>query len=174
MQELSQRLARGDSAAFAELYDSCADVLHSYLVCRLGSSDAASDVVQETFLRLVRSRRRLKKVEKLMPYVFQIARNEANRWHKRNRKLARRAVHSIEETVEAPESAVDQIEARDTVTVALEQLNESEREIVQLKIYAGLTLREIAEITNDPPGTVATRYRRAIHRMRNSLAKELR
>jgi len=42
--DLAARLARGDDAAFAELYDACADRLHGYLAARLGSRDAASDV----------------------------------------------------------------------------------------------------------------------------------
>ena len=40
METLGRRLARGDQAAFAELYDRCADRCHHYLVTRLGSRDA--------------------------------------------------------------------------------------------------------------------------------------
>ena len=48
MDELAGRLARGEKAAFAELYDVCADRLYHYLAHRLGSRDAAGDVLQET------------------------------------------------------------------------------------------------------------------------------
>src|SRR5262245_58474534 len=79
MDELAERLARGEAAAFAELYDACADRLHHYLTVRLGSRDEADDVLQETFVRLVRSRRRLRRVENLTAYLFAVARNEAAR-----------------------------------------------------------------------------------------------
>ena len=79
MHELAARLARGEEAAFAELYDACADRLHHYVAARLGSRDAASDVVQSAFLRAVKSRRRFRGVENPVAYMFQIARNEAAR-----------------------------------------------------------------------------------------------
>jgi len=77
--DLAARLARGEEAAFAELYDACADRLHRYLTVRLGSQDAASDVVQAAFLRAVKSRRRFRNVENPIAYLFQVARNEATR-----------------------------------------------------------------------------------------------
>jgi len=85
MEQLAVRLARGDEAAFAELYDASADRLHHYLAARLGSRDAASDVLQTAFLRAVKSRRRFRGVENPVAYLFQIARNEAVRWAKRRR-----------------------------------------------------------------------------------------
>ena len=79
LKELAARLARGDEAAFAELYDACADRLHGYLAARLGSRDTASDVLQSAFLRAVKSRRRFRGVDNPVAYMFQIARNEAAR-----------------------------------------------------------------------------------------------
>ena len=77
MNELGQRLARGEPTAFAELYDHCADRCHHYLTVFLGSRDAADDVLQETFVRLVRNRGKLGGVENLPAYLFVAARNEA-------------------------------------------------------------------------------------------------
>src|SRR5947209_19856301 len=77
MSDLATRLARGEPAAFAELYDRCGDRCHHYLSAYLGSRDAADDVLQETFVRLVRGRGRLAKVDNLVAYVFTVARNEA-------------------------------------------------------------------------------------------------
>src|SRR4051812_44432721 len=85
MHELAARLARGEEAAFAELYDCCADRLHHYLAGRLGSRDAASDVLQTAFLRAVKGRRLFRGVKNPVAYLFQIARNEAVRWATRRR-----------------------------------------------------------------------------------------
>src|SRR3954451_2569399 len=85
MHDLAARLARGEEAAFAELYDASADRLHHYLTARLGSRDSASDVLQTAFLRAVKSRKRFRGVENPMAFLFQIARNEAVRWAKRRR-----------------------------------------------------------------------------------------
>ena len=86
MENLSRRLAQGDPAAFAALYDACADRVHHYLVVRLGSREDADDVLQETFVRLARNRRRLAGVDNLMAYVFTVARNEAARLARRSRR----------------------------------------------------------------------------------------
>src|SRR4051794_30314226 len=86
MDPLGKRLSAGDSAAFAELYDLCADRCHHYLVARLGSRDAADEVLQNVFVRLVRQRDSLGRVENLLAYVFAIARNEAIRFAGRESK----------------------------------------------------------------------------------------
>lgn len=90
MERLDQRLARGDRTAFAELYDACADRCHHYLVVRLGSRESADEVLQETFLRLVRNRGSLAGVENLAGYVFMVARNEALRYAARRSRVASR------------------------------------------------------------------------------------
>src|SRR5262249_61409709 len=98
MDRRAQRLARGDPAAFAELYDACADRVHHYLVVRLGSRADADDVLQETFVRLARMREKLANVEDLVAYVFAAARNEAIRLVERQAREGRpRTVPSPEE-----------------------------------------------------------------------------
>jgi RNA polymerase sigma-70 factor (ECF subfamily) len=168
MGELADRLAEGDPAAFAELYDACADALRHWLLGQLGSAADADDVVQETFVRLARSRKKLRKVENPVAYAFAAARNEVARLAKRRgRRHYRESVHG------APldSDTAPQREAMDAVRAALASLPSQQREIVELKAYGGLTLREIAEITSLPPGTVATRYRAALGRLRDWLVR---
>src|SRR5688572_28798350 len=89
METPSERLAQGVHAAFAELYDACADQVHHYLVVQLASRADADDVLQETFLRLIRSRAKLSEVENLIACVFKIARNEALRLSERRSREGR-------------------------------------------------------------------------------------
>jgi RNA polymerase sigma-70 factor, ECF subfamily len=165
--ELAARLARGDEAAFAELYDACADSLHGYLARRLGSRDAASDVVQSAFLRAVKSRRRFRGVENPVAYMFQIARNEAVRAF-RKRPIAPPILS------DGPEYSQPDADDAEAVAMALDRLDVNERELVELKIYAGLTFREIAEVVSRPQATVATQYRRALESLRSWLTKQYR
>ena len=95
MRERARRLAHGDPSAFAELYDACADRVHHYLLVRLGSPADADDVLQETFVRLARTREKLATVENLVAYVFAAARNEAiRRLERREREGRERAAPS--------------------------------------------------------------------------------
>ncbi len=167
MGALQARLARGEPAAFAELYDACADRVGHYLLVRLGSRADADDVLQEVFLRLVRTRKKLAKVENLEAYVITIARNEAARWaaRKTRRQRGQTPLRAAELFV-WPAGDNDLREAAEIVAGALQQLDEDLREIVELKTYTGLTFQEISELTGLPRGTVATRYRTAIEQMR--------
>jgi RNA polymerase sigma-70 factor, ECF subfamily len=171
MHELAARLARGDEAAFAELYDTCADRLHAYLTARLGSRDRAADVVQETFLRAVAARRRFRKVDNPIAYLFQIARNEAIRFMLREKRRAPPSLSAAE--LFATDSSQLKREQAELASAALNRIAPDDRELVELKIFAGLTFSEIAEVTGLPQATVATRYRRALEQLRPWLSKQL-
>lgn len=171
MNDLGARLARGDRQAFAELYDACAVRLHHYLVVQLQSRADADDALQETFLRLTRGREKLATVENLTAYVFAVARNEASRLAARRRRTG--AELSGDSLFGG---GCDEAQVRETaelVAAALGRLRPEEREVIELKTYAGLTLAEIAAVTGAPPGTVATRYRAALKKLRQLLVKEL-
>lgn len=168
MRTLADRLARGDDSAFAELYDACADRLYRFAAARLGSADAAADVVQTAFMRAVKSRRKFRRVENPSAYMFQIVRNEVIRaasapgWKAEYASPEGLAASAEGETTDGAEA----------LATALRRLDEDDREIVELKSYSGLTFAEIAELTQRPPGTIATRYRRALESLRSWLAKE--
>ena len=173
MESHGERLGRGDKAAFAELYDDCAERVHHYLVSRLGSRVDADDVLQETFVRLARDRKRLANVQNLLPYVFATARNEAHRLIEHRVREGRRRTE-LESVLVIVEDGRDQNkrEAAERVSVLLEGLDPPLREIVELKSFGALTFREISEVTGLPQGTVATRYRSALEKMRGQAVKE--
>ncbi len=170
---LADRLARGDSSAFAELYDACADRVHHFLVVRLGSRPDADDAMQETFVRLARSREALAGVKDLMAYVFTIARREAIRLAGRRSREDRARSSLAGALLFEPEAADGRASAEtaEWVAASLARIGVELREVVELRIYAGLTFREIAEVTGLPQGTVATRYRSALEKMRGQLAE---
>jgi RNA polymerase sigma-70 factor (ECF subfamily) len=171
LHDLAARLARGEEAAFAELYDACAGRLHRYLTVRLGSHDSASDLLQATFVRAVQNRPRFRNVDNPIAYLFQIARNEAIRAGGKRRRQNERSLPIEDSFTTSDDGSAD---SDDLVAAALDRLNPDTREMVELKIYAGLTFREIADATGKPQGTVATEYRRALESLRGWLTKELR
>jgi RNA polymerase sigma-70 factor (ECF subfamily) len=111
-------------------------------------------------------------VENPVAYLFQIARNEAVRWAARRRANDRPLTTA--DVFAANGDAFGQRDDAEVVAAALRQLSAEDRELVELKVFAGLTLREIADVTGMPQGTVATRFRRAIESLRPWLAKQLR
>ena len=160
---LARRFAEGEEAAAGELYDLLADRVHHFLVVCLRSRQEADDALQETFLRLMRHRAKLADVENLTAYVFTVARGEALRWLQRRNRRAEVPVLAAEECFVASEINMEDVEH---VAAALASLPQDLREVVELKVYSGLVLREIAEVTGTPLGTVASRYRTALAKLK--------
>jgi RNA polymerase sigma-70 factor (ECF subfamily) len=111
----------------------------------------------------------------LVAYVFAVARNEAAR---QTLQRGRSREESIPPAGDALfcEAAGDDHRAREMaqlVAAALDRLIPEQREILELKTYAGLTFREISRVTGLPQGTVATRYRTGIGKLRAWLAREM-
>lgn len=172
METLQARLARGEPTAFAELYDAHADRLSHYLLIRLQSQADADDALQETFVRLARNREKLAEVGNLEAYVITIARNEAARLRAGNaRRLDGHEPLGGNEFFCCEADGYELRETAETVAAALQRLDSDLREVVELKAFTGLTFQEIAQVTGLPQGTVATRYRSALAKMKAWLAK---
>jgi RNA polymerase sigma-70 factor, ECF subfamily len=173
MATLQARLARGEPAAFAELYDACADRVGHYLLVRLGSWADAEDAMQEIFVRLARAREELAKVDNLEAYVITIARNEAARLAAANAKRGRnQELLSAEKLFRYDPGDADARENAETVAAALQRLAPELREVVELKTFAGFTFQQIGQATGVPQGTAATRYRSALAKMRAWFARQ--
>ncbi len=96
MKPLAQRLADGDDHSFQSLYDRCSQRLFRFLVAKTGSCDLAADALQETFLRAVKFRERLREVNSLESWMFTIARREANRILTRSNRTRHRGLVDAE------------------------------------------------------------------------------
>ncbi len=170
MSQLAHRLASGESQAFAELYDLCGNQMHHFLVAKRMSREDAGDLIQEVFLRLVRKRSAFQSVANPVAFAFQVARNEANRWLSRSiRKREQFRLIAADLFVEVAPSQSASKDWREALTIALAVLPEEQSEVVMLKIYSEFTFQEISAITSTPQGTVATRYRLGIGKLRELL-----
>lgn len=170
--ELLRSYRRGDVDAFVLLYGRYNRAL--YLYARTLAQDAArsEDLVQEAFVRLVRyDPERLGDDAQAFLYavVRNLVRDELRRTASRQRGEPLIAARVSEG------SALDSArlaQLAETVTRALEELPEEQRETIVLKIYCGMTFQEIAELTGTSMGTVASRYRYAIEKLGQLLADE--
>lgn len=169
MKPLAERLSEGDDDAFQSLYDLCSTQLFRFLVSKTGSRDLAADALQETFLRAVRFRQRLREVKSLEAWMFTIARREADRLMTRSNRTRHDELVDGEDANNLRKPDQSRLDDRDELESALARLTPVEREILELHFYGGLTFREVAEVTQTPPGTVATRYRAVIANLRTRL-----
>jgi RNA polymerase sigma-70 factor (ECF subfamily) len=168
---LAESLAAGDPDAFAALYDRLAFRLLGAARTMTGSAADAEDVVQDLFVALARGRARLAAVADLEAYVFTMLRNAIRR---RGRRAAidRRAVLAIAQDrrdTGAHATAAAEL-PDDELAAAVAALPEAQREVVALKIDAGLTFAEIAAVTGTSLNTAASRYRYALEKLSTALA----
>jgi RNA polymerase sigma-70 factor (ECF subfamily) len=195
---LVREVATGSEDALAALYDRHADGVHSAAARLTDDRQVAEEVVQETFLALWnRAERFDPAIGSLAAWLYTIARNRTvdrlRAAGRRPRLIPLRAAGREDESEDAtierlavsggvvggagaspgPESEFLRRETRTTVRRTLDALPELERTAILLAYRDGMTQSEIAERLGWPLGTVKTRTRRALLRLREVLAEEL-
>jgi RNA polymerase sigma-70 factor (ECF subfamily) len=153
-----------------ELYGRHGEDLFRYLVFRLGSVEDAEDVLQEIFCRFARYGLRWNFVRDPQAFVFKVARNEVNRILKR--KLGRREGEKMILSGAAGGFTAAFIAPEEQSLAALlrsaDDLPAEQREVVFLKIYEGLTFKEIGSVCGVSANTAASRYRYGIEKLREA------
>jgi RNA polymerase sigma-70 factor, ECF subfamily len=168
-----QDLAEGREDAFAALYDRFGKTLYRTALTLLGSPSDAEDAVQEVFVGLVRARGALSKVDNLRAYLFASLRHAACRqsaYHKAERQMTPRDLADIFKV--EPHGLDADRDAR--LERAVLNLPLEQRELVALKVDAGLTFAEIAGCLGISANTAASRYRYALEKLRAALMEECR
>ncbi len=172
--DLLLAVARGDRQAFSALYDRFASIAHGVVRGVVRDPSQSEEVAQEVFVEVWR-----------MAPRFDPDRGSARTWlltmaHRRaidrvrseqtSRDRTERAGHrdrgrSFDEVSEQVEVSLE----HEQVRTALEVLTDLQREAVELAYYQGHTYREVAEILNTPLGTIKTRMRDGLIRLRDEM-----
>ena len=171
LQELLRKTARGDSAAFADLYKRTSAKLFGVAVRIAGRGELAEDALQECFV-LVWQRAPDYDPQRgaAMSWLIAIMRNcTIDRMRRRG---VRPEGHAAPDTalarLVAPESASRGAELR-ALKHCLDELDEQPRRAVMLAYLYGLTREELAEQLAVPVGTVKSWIRRSLDRLRRCL-----
>lgn len=175
---LLRRVARGDQAAFADLYDRLSGVLYSIASRILGDPKDAEDVLQDAFIQIW-DKAGAFDPESGSPlgWAATLTRNRAID----RLRATRRRRQWIEDVASAAGSAPEAqtpevivgVEAREQaarIRSALQLLPADQRQAIELAFFGGLTQNEIAARLHQPLGTVKARIRRGMLRLREALA----
>lgn len=175
---LIRRMCDADETALGALYDRWMRSLYSLVVHLLKDPNEAEDVVEETFWQAWRKASSYEPSRgAVSTWLLTIGRRRAL---DRLRAKARRREDSLTRDgwvlADMPSNAPDPSEAaegaerRAYVLAALDELPEEQREVLELGYFQGLTQAEIAETTGQPLGTVKTRMRLAMQKLREPLS----
>jgi RNA polymerase sigma-70 factor (ECF subfamily) len=170
--DLLQRVAGRDAVAFEELYHRYARSVFGLALRRLGDRMRAEDAVQETFAAVWRSARTYRPERGAgAPWLYAVARNAIV---DRGRTRAE-PPGEVPDLPSAEPDPHDRAEAAYTtwrVHRALEELPMSERDVIELAYYGGLSQSEVADFLGIPLGTVKTRTRAGLGRLADLLEGE--
>ncbi len=170
---LLQAIARGDEASLARLYDQYRVILFGLLVRILNSREEAEDVLQEVFLQVWRRAGDYDE-QRGKPFTWLVTLTRS-RAIDRLRILSSRQRLATSVAQDQPAEASDALketvrsEQKDIVRQALAELPEEQRRTLLLAYFEGLTQTEIAAKLNAPLGTVKTRMRSALTKLRETL-----
>ncbi|MBI3947695.1 MAG: sigma-70 family RNA polymerase sigma factor [Armatimonadetes bacterium] len=164
----SEAQASGDQ--LADLYDRHAGALYRYARALTGSAEDAEDAVQEVFCRAARHPARLERVRDARAYLLTAVRNAARSTlrGRRRRSDLETALPEDLAVAAAPDPGIGVVDAL-ALREAFAALPVEQREVLALKVFEGMTFREIAATTRASQNTVASRYRYAIEKLRRAL-----
>ena len=175
--QLLQRVALGDTPAFELLYDQMANTVFGVIRRVLRDPAQSEEVAQEVMVEVWRTATR-----------FDAERGSASTWiltmaHRRaiDRVRSSQASHDREDRVAHRDHVAAYDEVAEEVEIRLEQeqvrrclgdLTDLQRESVTLAYYGGYTYREVAELLDTPLGTIKTRLRDGLIRLRDCMGVE--
>jgi RNA polymerase sigma-70 factor (ECF subfamily) len=175
---LAARLTAGDDRALGEVFDHFAPAVLGAALRVLGDEAAAQDVVQDVFVELwSRPGRYDPAAGTLHAYLVVLARHRAvDVVRSELRRVARQErSHRLAPGEPSPSPCEEVVAAQAATAVrdALRLLPDSQRVIVELAYFGGLTCREAAKVAGIPEGTAKSRLRLALAKLETMLDREL-
>jgi len=174
---LIQKVASQDRDAFSQLYDRFSSLVFTLAMRMLKARSDAEDLLQEVFVQIWRQAQSYS-VQRGSPeaWIVNIARSRAIDKIRSIRRMEKSFVLTDDparaESSDNVESSAAESEARMAMNSALANLPETQRKVLELAYFDGLTQTEIANRLAEPLGTIKTRMRSGIQRLRDMLGTQ--
>lgn len=179
---LAMQVARGNSAALEVLYDRYASIVLGISLKVTGDQGLAEDVLQETFWRVWQSAATYQsQLGSFTGWLFRIARNLAIDGYRR-RNVRPQAISGVDRSDpildEMPDPETDVAEQAQSILKnrqirkALASLPVVQRQVIEMAYFYGMTRQEIAEATGEALGTIHTRARLALQKLRGEFERD--
>lgn len=173
-EDLLGAVARGDQAAFADLFDRFSGLVYGVVKRVVRDPSQSEEVAQEVLVEVWRSATRFDADKgSAQTWILTMAHRRAIdrvRSEQSSRNRTERIGHR--DRVRAFDEVSEEVELRfehQQVREALSALTDLQREAVELAYYNGYTYREVAELLNTPLGTIKTRMRDGLIRLRDAM-----
>ena len=180
---LIKKAREGNVPAFEELIRNYQQMVYNIALRMCGNEDDASDIAQETLIKIFRSIRDFKGDSKFSTWIYRITTNVCLDYLRKNKKNAGRFINpefetddgslevEIKDPAPQPEEVAERKEVQRAVQEAIDKLSEDHRTVIVLRDINNLSYEEIAVILNCSEGTVKSRINRARSALRDILSK---
>ncbi len=172
---LKWKFKRGSDDALTLIYEKYFERMLTLAMGLLNDAAAAEDVVQDVFVSFARSRCNFQVRGSLSGYLAASVVNRVRDHKRRLRRQVAAPVEAVERVRESldPEQAVILSEQARLLAGALAELPEEQREVVLLRLKAGIKFRDIAHMQQTSINTVLSRYRYGLEKLRSTLDGEV-
>jgi RNA polymerase sigma-70 factor (ECF subfamily) len=180
--ELIARVSDGDAKALEVLYDRYNRVVYSFALRIVGDPQIAEELLQEVFFRAWQQGKAFRETRgAFVTWLLSITHNMAIDEVRKRRRRPQKAdseepelvLAGVPDTSQDVEGEVWLTTLRSTIEGAMALLPAAQREAIELAYFQGLTQREIAERLGEPLGTIKTRMRLGIQKLREHLGDQL-
>jgi len=170
------RAAGGDEGAWRAIVEAYSGRVYGLIRAQCGNSDLAEEITQSTFCTVVSRIGGYTERGKFEPWLFRIAMNRLRDEMRRRKRQAKpvedEALAGLARRREGEEGGCG-VDASELVLLrrGLEQLSEADRRIIHLRHFSDLSFKQIAEVLEEPLGTVLARQHRALKKLRQLMAR---
>lgn len=175
-QELSERMAAGDQEAFEMLITRYHGPLLSYTSNQLQDRQKAQDIVQETFVRLIRHLRQHGALEHIRSWLYRVALNQCRDYWKssayRSEGLAGEEFPERSDPSAGAEELLERQETSMEIAASLVILPDVQQNIISLRFFHDMKLQEISELLELPLSTVKTNLYNGLKKLKKLMTVE--
>ena len=169
--DLVKRFQNGEEQAFDELVKKHYSTTHNLLVRLSGNSMDADDLCQETFIRVYRSLRKFKAQSQFSTWLYRIATNVANSYHRKEKVRQLLSFGNDPETM-AVDEPTEPRELDPEMWDAIHNLPQKQKMVLTLRIFQELPFKEVASILNMSENSAKVNYHHAIQRLKEKLGEK--
>lgn len=167
-----KKIQAGDTEAFDTLVRKYYRSIYQFCYRRLnGDADTAADITQDVFLKLLENIQAVRMLGKFQNYLLTIAVNTCNNYFKKEKPayVDLETLEMVDETDSSLEKVIRK-ESRNAVRRAVNELPDYQKEVIILRFYYDLKIKEIAAITNANVPTVKSRLQQGLKKLQRYLA----
>lgn len=176
---LLSRAMRGDERAWRELVGAYGPRVFALAQSRCHNADVAEEIMQSVFATVAVKVRGGDYIEhgKFEAWLFRVAMNRVRDYARSRKRSSALFQHGSEPVAEAAAQRAQErtdSEQLSALRVAMEQLPEADREVIELRHHGDLSFKQIADLLDEPLGTLLARHHRALRKLKELLENAMR